>query len=333
MTVESVERQDSAMPSTTERLQDPKEYVRLSALAELLMADMESLPVVEAIALCLDDPSEDVRGLAVEVLVRFGPGAVRALSHALEVQQPVAVRIAAASALARLGPDAAPAMDSLCRSVHHEDPMLRWHAGFALSKIGPPAIPALQPLMQSTDPRVVATAVDALERIGPEAKEAQEDIQQLAMGTSLPQLQLACATALVSITGDSASGKPVVADALTHGDVDLRKSCIQRLGDLGPGANDYGEELLQGAEDPSAEVRAVSALALAKVVEDPAIAVPPLTKMLDDSDPEVRTNAAIALTRYGPAAAPALPKLQVLQQEKEERVAAVAAAAIPKIQE
>jgi HEAT repeat protein len=320
-------------PDMLERLKDLAEHVRIGALVELLALATEALPDPQAVSPCLDDSSQSLRRLAVEVLVRYGAGAVSALNRGLDADQPLPIRVAAANALARLGPDAVPAIDSLCGSVHHEDPMLRWHAGFALSKIGSPAIPALRPLLQSTALQVVATALDALERIGPEAKEAQEDIQQLALGTSSPQLQLACATALVSITGDAASGKPVMANALTQGDVDLRKSCIQRLGDLGPGAHDYGEELLQGAEDPSAEVRAVSALALAKVVGDPAIAVLPLTKMLDDSDPEVRANAAIALTRYGPAATPALPRLQALQQEKVERVAAVAAAAISKIQE
>ncbi len=136
-------------------------------------------------AVCLDDPSQAVRCLALEVLVRYGGSSAAALSQGLDVNQPLPIRVAAASALARLGPDATPAMDSLCRSVYHEDPMLRWHAGFALAKIGPAAVPVLRPLLQSDDPPVVATAVDALERIGPEAKEAQEDIQQLAVGSDI----------------------------------------------------------------------------------------------------------------------------------------------------
>jgi HEAT repeat protein len=325
--------EEGAPAGMLDRLKSPAEYVRIGALVELLSVDSEALPELEAVAVCLDDSSQAVRRLALEVLVRYGGSSAPALSHGLDVDQPLPIRVAAASALARLGPDATPAMDTLCRSVHHEDPMLRWHAGFALAKIGPAAVPVLRPLLQTNDPQLVATAVDVLERIGPEAKEAQEDIQQLAMGTPSPQLQLACATALVSISGDPAAGKPVVANVLAQGDEELRKTCIQRLGDLGPGAREYEGELLLGAKDPSAEVRAASALALARVVEGPAEAVPALTLLLDDSDPEVRANAAIALTRYGPAAAPALPRLQALQQEKVERVAAVAVAAIPKIQE
>jgi HEAT repeat protein len=325
--------EEGAPPGLLDRLKSPAEYVRIGALVELLSVASEVLPELEVVAVCLDDSSQAVRGVALEVLVRYGGSSAAALRHGLDADQPLPIRVAAANALARLGPDAVPAIDSLCGSVHHEDPMLRWHAGFALAKIGLAAVPSLRRLLRSDHFQVVATALDALERIGPEAKEAQEDIQQLAVGMASPQLQLACATALVNISGDPAAGKPVVASAIAQGGEELRKTCIQRLGDLGPGARDYEEELLLGAKDPSAEVRAASALALARVVEDPAKAVPALALLLDDSDPEVRANAAIALTRYGPAAAPALPKLQVLQQEKEERVAAVAAAAISKIQE
>jgi HEAT repeat protein len=323
---------EETLPSMIKRLQDPAEYVRIGALVELLSTDQEALPDLEAVVGSLEDPSQPARRLVVEVLVRYGAGGAPALGHGLDADQPLTIRVAAANCLARLGPDAAPAMDLLCLSLQDKDAELGWHSGFALSKIGPAAVPSLRSLLQSSDPQVVARAVDALERIGPEAKDALEDIQQLGVGEASPQLRLACATTLISLTGDPASGKPVVAEALASADVELRKACIERLGYLGSAAAVFEEELLQGSKDASGEVRAASALALARVFEDPAKAVPALTPLLDDSDPEVRANAAMALARYGPASAPALPKLQALHQDQEERVAAVAAAAIGKIQ-
>jgi HEAT repeat protein len=324
---------EGTLPGMIKRLQDPTEHVRIGALVELLSTDQEALPDLEAVAPCLEDPYEPSRRLAVELLIRYGAGAAPTLGRVLGAGQPLTIRIAAANALARLGPDAVPAMDLLCLSLQDKDAELGWHSGFALSRIGPAAVPSLRALLQSSDPQAVARAVDALERIGPEAKDAQEDIQQLAADEVSPKLQLACATALISISGDPASGKSVVAEALASADVELRKTCIQRLGMLCSAAVDFEEELLQGSKDASGELRAASALALARVLEDSSKAVPALTPLLDDSDPEVRANTAMALARYGPASAPALPKLEALQQDQEQRVAAVAAAAIGKIRE
>jgi HEAT repeat protein len=95
---------------------------------------------------------------------------------------------------------------------------------------------------------------------------------------------------------------------------------------------DYQEYLVRAGEDHSTEVRAAAALALAKVVEDPAGAVPVLTKLLADPEPEVRANAAMGLARYGPAASSALPLLRELQQQSDDRPAAVARAATEKIE-
>lgn len=328
---ETMNADEGTLPSRITRLQDPSEHVRIGALVELLSADPEALPDSGAVARCLEDPCEPARLLAVEVLIRYGGGGSPALGRALSASQPLIIRVAAANALARLGADASPAMGLLCLSLQDKDEQLGWHSGFALSKIGATAVPSLRALLQSRDPQVVARAVDALERIGPDAKEAEEDIQQLAAGEVSPQLQLACATALVNITGDPASGRPVVTAALASPEVELRKSCIERLGHLRFAAAEYEQELLKGAQDISAGVRAVSALALARVLEDPAKAVPALTPLLDDPDPEVRANAAMALAHYGSGAAPTLHKLETLQQDQEQQVAAVAVAAIGKI--
>jgi HEAT repeat protein len=316
-----------------ERLQNPTDYVRIGALAELVTSETEALPDSGAVARCLEDPCEPARLLAVEVLIRYGAGGSPALGRALSASQPLIIRVAAANALARLGADASSAMGLLCLSLQDKDAQLGWHSGFALSKIGVAAVPSLRALLKSNDLQVVARAVDALERIGPDAKEAEEDIQQLATGEVSPQLQLACATALISISGDPASGKPVVTGALASNDKALRKACIERIGYLGSVALDCEQELLQGSTDAEAEVRAASALALARVLDDPAKGVPALPPLLADTDAEVRANAAMALARYGSAAAPALPKLMSLQQDQDPRVAAVAAAAIGKIRE
>jgi HEAT repeat protein len=332
MTDSPAEARQIALKPCGQGLQDAREHVRLAALAELLMADLEAQPPLETVVPCLDDASNDVRRLAVELLLRFGPQAVPALSDALDAMQPLSVRIAAASALARLGPNAEPAIEALCRNLQTDESVLRWHASFALSKIGPSAVPRLRLVLSASDPQVVTAAVDSLAWIGPGAKEAQEDLQQLGLSATSPDLQLACATALVKITEDASRAKPVLVEAFETGDVNARKNCVQRIGGLGSMGKDYQDYLLRAGEDQSPEVRAAAALALAKVLEDPSGAVPALTKLLSDPDLEVRVNAAMGLARYGPAASSALPLLLELQQQSEEHPAAVARAAIEKIE-
>jgi HEAT repeat protein len=332
MTAEHAESHGGSGLSPSERLQDANEHVRLAAGAELLLADIETLPPLETLVPCLDDSSDDVRRLAVEALLRFGPEAVPALSHALGAMQPLPVRIAATSALARLGPDAEPAVEPLCRNMQTENPVLRWHASFALGKIGPPAVPPLRHLLQSSDSRTAAAALDSLEWIGPGAKEAQGDVEKLAAETPSPYLQLACATALVKLTDDSAIARPILVQVLEKGEPDLRKGCIQRIAGLGASGPEYGDCLLRACGDPSGEVRGAAALALAAVMEDPSTAVPALTNLLSDPESEVRANAAMGLARYGAAASSALPLLREMQQAPDERPAAVARAAIEKIE-
>jgi HEAT repeat protein len=332
MTLAPDDTRESPVQPYSERLQDSKEYVRLGAVAELLMADVEMLPSLETVVPCLDDASNEVRQLAVELLLRFGPGAAPALTHALSAMQSLPVRIAAASALARLGPEAEPAIEPLCRALQAEDPKLCWHASFALGKIGPAAVPPLRLLLQSSDSRIVAAALDSLEWIGPGAKEAQGDVEKLAAETPSPTLRLACATALVKLTDDAAIAQPILVQVLEKGEAGLRKGCIQRIAGMGASGGEYGDCLLRACGDPSGEVRAAAALALATVMEDPSAAVPALTELLSDPEPEVRANAAMGLARYGSASASALPRLREMQQGPDERPAAVAGAAIEKIE-
>jgi HEAT repeat protein len=70
---------------------------------------------------------------------------------------------------------------------------------------------------------------------------------------------------------------------------------------------------------------------MVKIHADPTATVPALTKLLSDSDPEVRAHAAMGLAACGPAASPALPALETMRQYAEERLAAISNAAIESI--
>jgi len=317
----------------SDKLKSPQEALRVAALAELLQTGQETSVCLDGVAACLAHDNEGERTLAVEVLTRMGVPAVPALITGLEENQPPAVRIAAASGLGRVGPAAALAIEQLCAGFTSDDPTVRWHAAFALGRIGKAAVSALRPLLESSDPQVVAAAVDALEWIGEEAGEAIEDLQRLS-GTALsPLLQLACTSALLKISGDAAAALPVIETMLQDENQDTRKACFERLGMLTGKAREFVPLILGCLEDPAGEVRAAATLALARIEEEPSRILQALTERLADPAEEVRANAAMGLARYGPAAASALPALRALQQEQDPRLVAIANGAIERIEE
>ena len=333
MTADTIQTTAGCAQTLAVRLKNPQEAMRLAALAELFQLGQESPEHLDDVASCLTHESTGVRTLAVEVLVRMGGVAVPALIMGLEEGQLPAVRIMAASGLGRIGPAADAAIDRLCACFTSGDAMLRWHAGFALGKIGQAAVPALLPLLESSDPQIVSSAVDALEWIGEDAGEAQEDLQRLFATAPSPLLRLACTTALVKISGDPSVALPVVQTMLQDEDQDTRKACLERIGMLTGSGREFVPLILGCLEDPAGEVRAAATLALARIEEEPSRILEALTERLADPEAEVRANAAMGLARYGPAAASALPALRVLQQEQEPRLVAIANGAVERIEE
>ncbi len=332
MKPDSIESTITDAPALAPRLKSSQETARLAALAELVGLEQAIPDCLDDVAACLAHASGGERTLAVEVLTRMGVPAVPALITGLEESQPPTVRIAAASGLGRIGPAAAPAIDRLCGCFTSDDPTLRWHAAFALGKIGKDAVPALRSLLESSNPQVVVAAVDALDWIGEDAGEAVEDLQRLS-GTALsPLLQLACTSALVRISGDTAAALPVIEAMLQDEDKDTRKACLERLGMLTGSAREFVPLILGCLEDPVGEVRAAATLALARIEEEPSRILQALTERLADPEEEVRANAAMGLARYGPAAASSLPALRLLQQEQDPRLVAIANGAIEGIE-
>jgi HEAT repeat protein len=193
------------------RLSDENEQVRLAALGDLMKPDAVPGQVVENVAACLNHSNETVRQLAVVVLGQVaaqgepGKHAVPALVRALDEAHPKSVRMLAASGLARAGPDAAPAIEPLCRVLTSPDKSLRASASLALGKIGAPSVPWLRRMLRVSDPAVIAAATEALGLVGRPAKDAVEDLRSLRTSPD-PKIQQACDSALEKIGGEAPKG-------------------------------------------------------------------------------------------------------------------------------
>ena len=289
------------------------------------------MPPVDAVAPCLDDEEEKVRELATAILGRMGSPAVPALVRALDEKQPLGVRRFAAQGLAQNGAGAAPAIEALCRALASSDEQLRWLSAFALGKVGKPAVSSLRRVVVSSVPEAVQAAADALGHVGPPAKEAVPDLKKLFSSPS-SGVRLACAIALVKITGNPEDGLPFMTASLSGSDAGVRKETLERIGELRAAARRTAPAVLKCTQDHSAPARAAAALTLVRIGVDPEDAVPALTKLLADAEKDVRANAGIALHAIGSPAASALPALRPLEEDPDERVAAIAKAAVAKLE-
>ncbi len=280
-----------------ERLHDSQEHVRLVELTKLMEAGESAEPAIELLAERLSDSSVTVRKLTVVVLGRIGAQAISVLVCALDAQQPTPVRVAAASGLASIGPEAFDAVEPLCQCLQSDEELLRTNAGIALSKIGEESVPALRTALKSPEINVLLAAVKALGWIGSKAKDAVKDLQNVSSMDS-PMLSMAASAALVKITENPSTGLPALLEALENGDESARKTAVECIGEIGESARKQAPVLREHLSDPAPEVRAAAALAIARIKADDEPSVEALQQLMDDDDAEVRKHAAIALASF-----------------------------------
>lgn len=105
--------------------------------------------------------------IALAESLDVGPDGIDLMVQCLAAAS-VARRVAAAYALSRLGPAAAPALTELTAALRDPDGDVRWWAAFAIGRIGRqalPAVPALTQLLNDQDEEIGAVAQESLRKI------------------------------------------------------------------------------------------------------------------------------------------------------------------------
>jgi HEAT repeat protein len=108
------------------------------------------------------------RWVAIDAIVRFGALAVPFLVDAI-VNGNGFQRFEATSALARIGPEATPALQTLVRLLAHPEPDMRYQAAYALGELGEDGLDAVSPMIDALtdeDREVRIQLASSLAKIG-----------------------------------------------------------------------------------------------------------------------------------------------------------------------
>jgi HEAT repeat protein len=218
---------------------------------------------------------------APEVVALAGRAAVRPLMELLRSPDS-ASRVAAASALRRLGPKAAP------------------------------AVPRLIELLDDPDEQVVTYALSALSEIGEAARAAVPRVIELCnVHRTEAGIGFGAANALAKIGRDDPDAIAAVIARIDSKDRDVVFNAVSRVAEIGPAAGAAVPRLvaLYKHRNSHWQFRMHLLEALAALGPAAAEARPLLEKALRDGEVRLRYGAALALGMIGPAGKAAVPVL------------------------
>jgi HEAT repeat protein len=312
------------------KLNHSDENVRLTALGQILDANTGA-QALDAVAAGLSDASQRVRCAAMVVLGQAGARAAARLADALDSKQPAIIRMLAGCTAASLGPEAAPALDALVACLKASEQEVRNCAALALGKIGAPAVASLRKLLLNSPAADQISAANALGYVGSSAGEALNDLKQIVRDESSAPLRVACAAAVLKISGEPKGGLPLLLAALESGAEATRVEVLERLGECGPIAWEAAAAVARNLLDKAPKIRALAVLTLARVGCNRAENLSMLKPLLADTDALVRLNTVIALSTCGADMQETMVLLRSAQQDPDPRVSASASAALERV--
>jgi vesicle coat complex subunit len=164
-------------------------------------------------------------------------------------------------------------------------------------------VPHLIDLLKDNDAFIRMSAVTSLQTVGPKAAKAVPIISDMALQETNVTTRRNCVTAIAAIEPDKLSD--LFVRVRKHNDEKVRSIAYQavssRFSKFGPAttlpAKFAVPILIEGTKDAAANVRLVVVQGLANLGPDAKDAVPTLTKLLEDPDTRVRSQAQVALTQ------------------------------------
>ena len=297
-------------PLLSRQLADVDPSVVMPALHTLADMDDDAVPfLLEA----LKQPKS--RYWATIALAEIGPEAAPAVESLtqLAAEGEIEERIQALLALAAIGEKAATAAPVMVKALDSEDVALHFPAAFALGRVrAADADAALEKAAAGDDPFLAEVASWARARIHPDDKSLVDDaVKRLRTGlhSDRPNERAAATSGLSDL---SEKLEEPVRRELAGEFADLLSDPVAEVGLGGGGAlirlgTTAVDTLRERLSDPALRGRVLEILGAIGPAAKPA--VDDIIKSLDDADPAVRGDAAVAIASIGPDAAAAVPSL------------------------
>lgn len=260
---------------------------------------------------------------AQEILVRHAAWtALRMMAPASRTAAPdldrgladpeLVVRIAAAQTAIAFDPGTGPqriivALKVLAEALKQDSAELCHEAAQSLTMAGPLGVPVLVEAVQSGSPAAQIAALDALARLGADARPAIPAVIALKPGDK-GTLAAAQARAIAAIVPDAQPAIPVLTALAAHATPSVRVASLHALGSYPAAAEASVPVIVKGLKDPEVTVRLAAVESLAALGPAAKAGVPALDAALADQYGSVTIRAAEALAMIGPDALPALAK-------------------------
>jgi HEAT repeat protein len=333
-----------ARPEVAKLLKHPKAEVRMTAAGVLAVLGGDIADVLPLLLRGLQDKDSLAQSAAAEALEKIGPRAkeaVPALAKNLKGRY-ANVRVTAAKALAAMGSEAKQALPALKAALLGDYPvapesMTDRAVTEVLVKIGKPALPTLSSILEGKklpasvyaaaakgriegnwkeplrvlheglkDPRSNMDALQMLEQIGPQAKEAvPEVIKALRTESFASVVRRQAAQTLGKIAPGNKEAAQALRPYLEDREASVRNRVAFSLWLLTRNARDTVPVLVRVFQDPKVDFfyRREAVQLLGQMAPDANAAVPVLLRALDDAESGLRGDAGDALKQIDPEAA------------------------------
>jgi HEAT repeat protein len=325
------------IPLALQKLSSENPAARYAALEVLSRLDRkETVSHLEAVARLLSDKEASIRARAAEVIGRIGPQAAPAaesLGKALAAETNERVRHRLVETVIALEAAAKPAVPALLPLLANKS--LPAHLRPQLPSLlaladpdGKPTVAALITASSDTDQSVRLAAIDALGRLEPMSAEALQRL--VALAKTDPRWPIRQA-AFRSLAHAGPHAKPIRGEVEAIAGKTSDELTLWRtvvLAAIDGQLTSTAETVRAGLSHPSGAVRAAAAEALALIGPTTAD-VPTLAKLLKEPGPAIKEAAARCLEQLGPAGKEAVTPLITLLTDGDPgvRLAAIAALA------
>ncbi|MEI7684639.1 MAG: HEAT repeat domain-containing protein [Planctomycetota bacterium] len=317
-----------ALPMFIEKLKDPDHRVRWDAMAYIVPMGSEAKDAAPAVRAMVKRGN----GVASACLAAIaGPDAIDALPVLLHV---LADDWDTTTAIAQIGPAVLPELMKLIDNPDVKNHHLAIKALGLLANQSEKAIPALIDCLHNHDPIARCAAAATLGNVEPRSKEIASGLR-IALKDREPAVRLAASRALRLFDGAEAGfAVSALMELLASSDPETRRDAAAALGEFGSVAKAALPPLHKLLSDSDPLVRNAASWAGARITSSAAnrYAVITLISALRDRDPRTRLDAARHLGSLGPDAREAIAALREARQDDVETVRNAAAEALAKVQ-